>query len=151
MHPYFEIVNESYSDPKDVYRVTHYVTHDKNGRLLTFCGSPNTSINDPVRQMMYVKRYFGKESGRQVRHFIVSFDNRIPYSEYELYVMGLRICRYYSERYQIIYGVHNDTDNLHIHFAMNTVSYIDGKMYSEGYKDSFKLRNYINQIVSDNG
>lgn len=143
----FEIINDPYLDPKSVYNITHYVTHDKNGRLLNFCGSPNTRITDPAGQMMYVKKYFGKEAGRQIRHFIVSFDRRLPYSEFELGVIGMKVCGYYSDRYQIIFGVHNNTDNLHIHFAMNTVSFIDGKMYSESHGDAIGLRKYIETAV----
>lgn len=57
------------------------------------------------------------------------------------------IARYYSDKYQIFYAVHEDTDNVHIHFGMNTVSYVDGSMYAEGYGDYYRLVAHIENIV----
>lgn len=149
MQPVVQIMNESYKESHSLYCVTRYVTHDKEGRPLRYCGSPNTRIDHIADDMMFVKRYFGKEHGRLVRHFVVSFDNAHGFCAAELNVIAYRICRYYSDTYQIVFGVHEDTDNLHIHFAMNTVSYVDGRMYSEGYTDSYMLKNYINHVVRE--
>ena len=147
MRPVIQIVNESYKHPQSVYFVTRYVTHNKDGSWLQFCGSPNTSMRDIEGQMMCVKRYFGKMSGRQVRHFFISFDNESGLIPPDLDRIGMNVCYYYSDRYQIVYGVHEDTDHLHIHFAMNTVSYVDGSMYSSGYEDSYRLTNYVTDVL----
>lgn len=46
-------------------------------------------------------------------------------------------------------GVHEDTDNIHIHFVMNTVSFVDGLKYSGGYDDLYNLTNYVNKIYKE--
>ena len=64
---------------------------------------------------MLVKQHFQKMDGREMRHFIVSFDEDI--TPYDAYIMGRQIAAYYAHRYQIVFGVHDDTENLHIHFV----------------------------------
>lgn len=59
----------------------------------------------------------------------------------------MEIAAYYGKRYQVFFGIHGNTDHRHIHFVMNTVSYIDGKKYAEGYDDFFKFREYVNTVV----
>lgn len=53
----------------------------------------------------------------------------------DLYYIALRISVYYGCSYQIVFGVHTDTEKIHIHFIMNTVSFIDGTMYSGNETD----------------
>ena len=57
------------------------------------------------------------------------------------------VARFYSSRYQICYGVHLNTDDLHIHFALNTVSFIDGKLFSEGWMELEQLKLYVHKVV----
>lgn len=96
--------------------------------------------------MQLVKQLWGKEQGRQVRHFIVSFDRTEFISYRKIMQIGFDICRYYH-KYRSVYGLHGDTDHLHLHFAVNTVSYKDGKMYAEGISDWHRLRGYIQGLV----
>lgn len=150
----FKLVDEPYYRITSVHNLIHYVTHDKKTHLLLdYIGSPNTDISKATEQFLYVKQHYNKMSGRQMRQFVVSFNKKCCISSVDAYYIGMMICRFYAERYQIVFGVHQDTDNIHIHFALNTVSYVDGKKYREGYEDCFKLEGYVeycvNKYVSD--
>ena len=48
-----------------------------------------------------------------------------------------------------LYGVHHDTLHIHIHFAVNTVSYIDGRMYSGSWGDYAELRDFIQDLMPE--
>lgn len=96
-----------------------------------------------VEQMMLVKRIWNKTGGRQVRHFIVFFGFEEFLSPEECLAYGYQIAAYYADRFQIVFGIHYDAKNLHLHFAFNSVSYLDGKMYSGGYMDYLGLLNHI--------
>ena len=39
------------------------------------------------------------------------------------------ICRKYSYKFQILYAIHHKPNNLHIHFILNTISFVDGKNF----------------------
>ena len=60
--------------------------------------------------------------------------------------LGFSICSYYRN-YQSLYGLHVDTEHLHLHFAVITVAYTDGKMYAEGLSDWHMLRGYIQGLL----
>lgn len=103
-------------------------------------------MNYPVQQMQQVKNLWGKDHGRRVRHFILPFSRSELIGYGQAMRLGFEICRYYSD-YQSVYGLHTDTDNLHLHFAFNTVSYKSGKMYAEGTSDWYGLRGYIQGLL----
>lgn len=43
-------------------------------------------------------------------------------------IISVRICQYlYAQGFQCLYGVHEDTDNPHIHIAINSTNFITGK------------------------
>ena len=148
MQYYFEIAPHGYYGNSSMRRIIDYVISDKKTkRLLPFVGSPNVELDKAFEQMMLVKEYYNKTGGRMIRHFWVSFPKQLCYTFVDCYYIGWRISEYYASYYQIIFGVHEDTENIHIHFAMNTVRFIDGKKYSDGYLDYFCLSKHIDDVV----
>ena len=137
-----KMMNKPYNDNMALRNVVTYVLDPGYG----FIGGYAVDAYNAIAQMQYIKEIWYKNKGRRIRHFILSFD-RSEYIEIDdALVLGYKICQYYQE-YQSVYGVHTDTDNLHIHFAVNTVSFIDGKMYSGGMSDWYKLCKYIQSLI----
>lgn len=140
--PVLIMINKSYNDEEALHNVIGYICRGGYG----YIGGYGVDPRYAAEQMQLVKQLWGKEQGRQVRHFIVSFD-RAEFVSYEkIMQIGFDICRYYH-KYQSVYGLHGDTDHLHLHFAVNTVSYKDGKMYAEGISDWHRLRGYIQGLM----
>lgn len=104
-------------------------------------------VNHAAEQMHFVKEAWNAVDGRQMYHFIVSFCDKELYSIDIDDAIGLAesICNYLGDERQIIYGIHLDTDNLHIHFAMNTVSYRDGRRYAANRGNDIQLARFIEQ------
>lgn len=129
-------VEKSYRDPRSVKNTINYATK-KQGVQVNYFGGYSVDDRNP-RQMIYqfnaVKNAFykSKENHRQVRHFILSFGEKDKVSSYEAYLIAHEVASYYSNQFQIVYGVHENTENLHIHFILNTVSYMDGHLFTEG-------------------
>lgn len=128
----YKETSERYSDLGSVYDVPEYILKDKTQKeyvMNTYCGGLHISdLCNIGNEFMMVKRYFGKMFGKQVKHFIVSFENNDRYwlTPALAYNIGVLICQYYFGRNQIVFSVHTNTDNLHIHFCVNTVSFVDG-------------------------
>ena len=57
-------------------------------------------------------------------------------------------CWFYAERYQILYSVHEDAQNIHIHFVMNMISFQDGTRYTGKKKDYYDFLRYLNDIAA---
>ncbi len=141
------MVNEPYKSIESVPHLIDYVTRDKDRRLLSFIGVLNGNLYHLSEEMLKIKQYFRKETGKQIRHFIVSFEGNTIFNAYDAYILGFQIAAYYADRYQIVFGVHEDTDNLHIHFAFNSVSFVDGIKYSGGVADMYRLKAYISGLI----
>lgn len=67
---------------------------------------------------------------------------------YEANQLAMQICAYYAGRFQIVYSVHEDTDNLHIHFVLNTVSYVDGKKFTESPAELWRFKEYVGKLIN---
>lgn len=140
-----KMVDESYLNYSSVFNLVNYALTDKRThRRVRFYGGYNVEIDRADSQMVLVKKYYQKDGGREVRHFVVSFDEDI--SPYDAWILGWRIAAYYADRYQIVFGVHEDTDNIHIHFVFNTVSFADGRKFSSDYYEISRLKSYVNQL-----
>ena len=139
--PVLKIKNAPYYGEHSLKNVVSYIFH--SGHIGGLAVDPQYA----VYQMQLVKQIWHKTEGRQVRHFILSFSEKEFLTYDEAIDYGYQICRYFSEYYQIIFGIHLDTQYLHIHFALNTVSYIDGHMFSAGPSDYWKFRNYIQGLM----
>ena len=135
-------MNKPYYDENALPWVVDYVC--KGGIYSGIAVDPEYS----VEQMLLVKQLWHKTKGRQVRHFFLTFGPTEDVTIDEAMEYGCKIAEYYGDRFQIVFGVHLDTGHIHLHFAFNTVSYVDGKMYSEGYGDWLKFRDYVKSLFS---
>ena len=78
------------------------------------------------------------------KHFIVSFANgemaELDFDD--LMRLGFEIGKVLRE-YQILYCTHVDSDHTHIHFVMNTVSFLDGRKYSDGLVGFLRVKQFL--------
>lgn len=140
-----KMVSDPYNNFSSIFNLIDYALTDKRtGKPVGYCGGFNVDISRADEQMVLVKEYYHKTSKRMMRHFVVSFEDKV--SAYDAYILGYQIAAYYAGRYQIVFGVHEDTDNLHIHFVFNTVSFVDGLKYSGDTCDLSRLKAYVNEV-----
>ena len=96
------------------------------------------SLSTAAQEMEGTAIHFGKNSGKRIRHSILSFDPREHVTPELANQYAQEIIRHYTPEYQIVYAVHTNTDTLHIHLLMCQISYIDGHRY-QGKKYDFYL------------
>ena len=121
-------------------------------------GSPNVDLDFAAEQMHYVKKYYDKRSGNPVFHFVVVYNTRTAYEIERAKSITRSIANYFAGRYQIVWGVHEKhmskkyggvSSMYHAHFVMNSVSYIDGKMFSGSYSELYAFLDYIKRVTND--
>lgn len=124
-----------------------------------YMGSPNTDIYNAFYQMNAVKNYFGKTGGNQLFHFIIVYTPRSAYDVERAMYLTTKIAEFYAGKYQIIWCVHykpmskkygSVASLFHAHIVMNSVSYMDGKMFSDTYAERTEFLNHIKKITGDN-
>ena len=142
---FVKMVNDSYENYSSIQNLVNYALTDKRYKCpVRFYGGYNIDVSRATEQMSRVKKYYQKTDKREMRHIVVSFEDDI--TPYDAYILGWQIAAYYADRYQIIFGVHEDTDNLHIHLVFNTVSFVDGLKYSGNDLAVFKV--YVDRVYN---
>lgn len=102
-------------------------------------------------QMMTVKRKFSKEDGTIAYHGWQSFNGweTTPETAHEI---GVKLAkRLWGDRFQVVVSTHTNTENLHNHFAVNTVSFVDGKKFRRTKKDYAEMRRVSDELCREYG
>ena len=106
-----------------------YVTNDvKTMDGLYVGGRHIVDFDNATNEMMQVKEFYGKLGGRVATHGIISLDREEsdPKNAGKLMLLLNDFMAELFPEHQVVYAVHTNTENLHIHFVINTVG-LDGK------------------------
>ena len=149
---YFKCVNQSYQWENTISNLCAYILD--NRKTMGYVGGINVRPETAELEISAIQKAWGKQQGRRMRQYIISFADEEAVTSYEALEMGYRIGAYYAANYQIIFGVHVQRapgEHLHIHFGMSTVSFVDGRKYSGAYQDYYCLCRYIQEVLREYG
>ncbi|MGM9661036.1 MAG: relaxase/mobilization nuclease domain-containing protein [Faecousia sp.] len=146
----FKMVSGSgkYQDDLAIPNLIAYIT-DGNKAKGDIIGGCNVDFNNIAGSMIQVSEHFKKNSHIRAHHFIVSFLPHEVHSVGVLMCIANQICQYFSEEYQIVYALHEDTGYPHLHFVFNAVSYVDGHRYRGGIGEYKNLYYYIKRVLKE--
>lgn len=142
--------------------MSHYI--DRSALILS-------SMRDVIEQMISVQNYFNKTNGKTMAHFVISFNDKssrnLTLIFEDAYHISNIISDYIGTKFQNIFFVHVGSeskeinpiyrglyspqinkDNLHVHFAVNKISYIDGSKFIENANNYYEIINFIRERVS---
>lgn len=121
--PYIKIVNENYDNDNAIDNLFGYITScSKCGGM---AGGYNVIPQYAIKMMKTVRHLYGKSDDSRLMHIILSLSSGETMSEEAMYKFSLCIASYFYD-HQVVFGVHSDTNHLHTHFMVNTVSFRDG-------------------------
>lgn len=64
--------------------------------------------------------------------------------------IGRRISSYF-DGFQSVFALHTDTSTRHLHFLINSVSYKDGRKFSQDPTELNNFKTYCNHVLHENG
>lgn len=98
----------------------------------------NCDVDTAYGDMMETKRRWGKtERPRKGYHIIQSFAPGEVTPE-EAHAVGVALAeRLLGGRYEVVVATHLNKAHLHSHLVFNSVSFVDGKMYRDTFRDYF--------------
>ena len=152
-----KIVSGKYQNKGAVEKTIRYVTGNNNNapenKVLSVggLGVDYENFQNAIDQFKITKSVYHKEDKRQVLHMVVSFDDKREKSlqETDIEELGYQIGKLLSrESYQTIWGIHGNTDHVHIHYIINSVSYETGKKYRIEREEADTLRREINTLIA---
>ena len=121
----------------------------------TLCRGVNCSdfATIALEQMQATKRIYGKEGGRECKHYVLSFapgeiekENAIEYAE-------KLADRCFGDRFQAFVGLHTQSASgvLHAHIIVNSVSHVDGYKIQLQKQDLERFKDINDELAREYG
>ena len=130
----------------DLYRALSYTQNDKKTDKKMYVSTINCPKHDPYGAMLATKRQFGKLGGNVAYHGFQSFKPGEATPE-EAHQIGMETAqKMWGDEYQIVVTTHLNTDSLHNHFVINSVSFKTGRKFENHVSDHYKLREISDAI-----
>lgn len=127
------------------YTTQGYKTNEKEYITGINC-EPSTSL----KQMMNTKLSYNKMDGRLAFHAVQSFKPGEVTPE-ECHSLGVQLAKQmWGDRFEVVVSTHLDKDHLHNHFVVNSVSWVDGKKFTNSKKDYQKFKQISDQLCREN-
>lgn len=146
----FKAVSGDYKTGNDLRNLVNYAAMGKDGTA-NVCGAQGVLLGEPdfmYCQMEGVKKQFHKERNRQGMHYVLSFggEEREYIGVNEALRIGYAVADFFRG-WQVVFGIHTDTGNLHIHFVVNGTSYETGRAFDMDPAELQEVKEYIKAVV----
>ena len=143
-------IDQSYVD-KDLYAALQYVSNDKKTDERMYVSGINCNAGRAYERMMATKKRFGKTGGNVAYHGYQSFQTG-EVTPKEAHKIGLETARrMWGSDYEIVVTTHLNTDNLHNHFVVNSVSFKTGRKFENHISDHYRLREISDAVCLEYG
>lgn len=102
-------------------------------------------------EMMTTKRLYEKTDGRMFYQFIQSFDPAEEVTPEEVHAIGLELAQKLFPEYEVVVATHVDTEHLHNHLIVNSVSCANGRKLHQNAADLQRQRQVNDEICMAHG
>ena len=134
-----------------IRQVMTYATNPDKTEKQFYTTGINCEVKDSVKQMQLVKMIYRKENGILAFHAYQSFNEGevTPEIAHEI---GVKLANeMWGDRFQVVVSTHLNTEHLHNHFVINSVSFKDGKKYYSNLTNTALLRKTSDEICEEYG
>ena len=132
----------------------HYAENDAKTKLnesAQLVTGIHCRANHSWEDMRAVQERFGKTDGVVALHAYQSFREGEVTPE-QCHEIGVTLARkVWGKRFQVLVATHMNTDNLHNHFVINSVSYVDGKKYEQRRSQYAEFRETSDKLCREYG
>ena len=135
----------------NISQVMTYATNPDKTEKQFYTTGINCEVKDSVKQMQLVKMIYGKENGILAFHAYQSFNEGevTPKIAHEI---GVKLANeMWGDKFQVVVSTHLNTEHLHNHFVINSVSFKDGKKYYSNLMNTALLRKTSDEICEEYG
>ncbi len=144
-------VSGSNKDPDYKNTLIDYLTENHKTADGQYVDTYGCSKTAPLRDMNTVCKVHHKTNGKQAEHFVLSVTPDKKENTNASYMeIGRRISSYF-DGFQSVFALHTDTSTRHLHFLINSVSYKDGRKFSQGPTELNNFKTYCNHVLHENG
>lgn len=143
-------IDKMYLDD-DLAKALEYVANDEKTDRSMYVSAINCPKQRAYESMMTTKRRFGKLGGNVAYHGFQSFKTGEVTPE-EAHEIGMETARrMWGNDYEIVITTHLNTDNLHNHIVVNSVSFKTGRKFENHISDHHRLREISDAVCRERG
>lgn len=142
---YLKIVDNPCSDELTLQRLCDYIIDP--AKTNGWIGGRGLDPYHAYEEISGMQMLWRKDFGRRAYHCILSFGDEEAITIIEAQQIAYQVAGFFFLPYQVLYGIHVTQEHLHIHFAVNTVSLVDGSKLNLGYADVSEIKWEIEKIV----
>ncbi len=102
-------------------------------------------------EMMTTKRRHSKTDGRMFYQFVQSFHPEETVAPEEVHAIGLELAQRLFPDFEVVVATHTDTDHLHSHLIVNSVSLTTGRKLHQNAADLQRQRRISDEICAAHG
>ena len=134
---------------EDLYAAIRYVENDDKTDQTMYVSGINCSKHNAYNEMVAIKRRFGERGKNIAYHGYQSFAIGEVTPE-EAHAIGKETARkMWGAKYQVVVTTHLNTDNIHNHFVVNSVSFKTGRKFRNSIGDRIELRKISDAICAE--
>ena len=136
---------------KDLYSALRYAANDEKTDKKMYVSAINCPKQLAYETMMDTKRRYGKLGGNVAYHGYQSFKTGEVTPE-EAHTIGMETARrMWGDDYEIVVTTHLNTDNIHNHIVVNSVSFRTGRKFENHVSDHYRLREISDAVCQEYG
>ena len=136
---------------EDLYSALHYAANDAKTDQKMYVSAINCPKQLAYETMMDTKRRYGKLGGNVAYHGYQSFKTGEVTPE-EAHTIGKETARrMWGDDYEIVVTTHLNTDNIHNHIVVNSVSFRTGRKFENHVADHYRLREISDAVCQEYG
>ena len=132
-------------------RLIDYAINGEKTENKLYVSGINCMPDTAFYEMQNVKKQFFKTKGIECFHGYQSFVTGEVTPE-QAHKIGVELARQvWGDKFQVIVSTHLNTDNIHNHFVLNSVSFVDGKRFCNTKKDYALMRIASDKLCEEYG
>ena len=132
-------------------RLIDYAINGEKTENKLYVSGINCMPDTAFYEMQNVKKQFFKTKGIECFHGYQSFATGEVTPE-QAHKIGVELAReVWGDKFQVIVSTHLNTDNIHNHFVLNSVSFVDGKRFCNTKKDYALMRITSDKLCEEYG
>ena len=132
-------------------RLIDYAINGEKTENKLYVSGINCMPDTAFYEMTNVKKQFFKTGGIECYHGYQSFVKGEVTAE-QAHEIGVKLAEeIWGDKFQVVVTTHLNTNNIHNHFVLNSVSFIDGKRFCNTKKDYAIMRNTSDKLCEECG
>lgn len=146
-------MNEEYgkSSYYELHNIKDYLETDYRNEKDCYVSGVNCVADYAYNEMMFTKKQYDKEDGILGFHAFQSFKEG-EITPDKAHLIGVKLAKeMWGDRFEVIVSTHINTNHIHNHFVINSVSFKDGKKYYDNRENYARLRHLSDTLCQEYG